>query len=96
VAVNSIASLGWKSIEMPEKMGLLTVTPEDDNLLSQYCTSNSTFLCKCSYRIGKKYWWFDWFIMIAVAASFTQNFMLQKWVFIRQEQKNDFRKFLTP
>jgi len=33
--------------------------------------------------------------MIAVAASFRQDFELKKWVFVRQEQKNDFPKFLT-
>jgi len=70
VVVNSIASLGWKSIEMPEKYRITS------------CNSRN--------------WWFDWLSMIAVAASFRQDFGLQKWVFVRQEQKNDFQKFLTP
>jgi len=51
---------------------LQAVTPGNDNLLSQCCTS--TFLCECA--IAKKYWWFDWFSMIAVAASFRQDFEL--------------------
>jgi len=66
-------------------MRLQAVTPGNNNLLSQCCTS--TFLCECTIR--KKHWWFDWFSTIAIAASFRQNFRLQKWVFVCQEQKNN-------
>jgi len=85
VAVNSIASLGWKINRDARK--IWAVTPENNNLLSQYWTS--IFVCECT--IIKKHWWFDLFSMIAIAVA-----GFQKWVFIRQEQKNDFQKFLTP
>jgi len=53
-------------------MRLGAVTPGNNNLSSQYFTS--TFLCERS--ITKKHWWFDWFIVIAIAESFKQHFRL--------------------
>jgi len=33
---------------------------------------------------------------VAIAASFRQDFVLHKQVFVPQAQTNDFQKFLTP
>ena len=80
VAGNSITFLGWKSIEIYENNDTTNF-----DLLSQHCTS--TFLCEQTFI--KKYWWFDWWSMIAIIASFRQDFKLKKWVFVHEDQMND-------
>ena len=80
VAVNSIAFLGWKLIKICENMTLRAVTPGNDDILSQYCTS----IFPCEQTFIKKCWWFDWWSMITIVASLRQDFKPKNWGFCPQ------------
>jgi len=69
----NIAFLEWNSIEICKNYTLLAVTPGNDDLLSQYCTS--TFPCA---NLHQKYWWFDKWSKNTIAISFRQGFGLKK------------------
>jgi len=87
VAVNSIASLGWKSMEMAAKYEILWA-------ITQRCITILHFnpplwvdhLQKASVIC----------MIVVTASSVRQDFGLQKGFFVCQEQTNSFQKFLMP